>query len=63
LIFSSKESLFFSSDPFAALWPFISIVSAVIVLVIGILIFEKRQKAAKKNAVVEDEVIDNATDP
>jgi hypothetical protein len=50
-------------DPFAALWPFLGIVSTVLVLVVIILIYEKRQKLARKAGVVEDEVNDNANDP
>ena len=50
-------------DRLAALWPFIGIVSVVLVLVIVILIFEKRQKSAKKAAIHEDDEHDQATDP
>ncbi|CAF3709959.1 unnamed protein product [Rotaria sp. Silwood1] len=49
-------------DRLAALWPFIGIVSVVLVLVIIILIFEKRQKSNKKNSSDDDEQ-DQANDP
>ncbi|CAF3756401.1 unnamed protein product [Rotaria sp. Silwood1] len=50
------------NDRLAALWPFIGIVSVVLVLVIIILIFEKRQKSNKKNSSDDDEQ-DQANDP
>jgi len=50
-------------DPLAALWPFIGIVTAVLILVVIILLYEKRQRAAKKAAAAEDEGTDNANDP
>ncbi|CAF1361352.1 unnamed protein product [Rotaria sordida] len=49
-------------DRLAALWPFIGIVSVVLVLVIVILIFEKRQKSNKKTSTDDDEQ-DQANDP
>jgi len=50
-------------DRLAALWPFIGIVSIVLVLVIIILIFEKRQKSNKKPAITDDDEPDHASDP
>ncbi|CAF3046551.1 unnamed protein product [Rotaria sp. Silwood2] len=49
-------------DRLAALWPFIGIVSVVLVLVIIILIFEKRQKSNKKTSTDDDEQ-DQVNDP
>jgi hypothetical protein len=53
----------FLLDPLVALWPFLGIVTAVLILVTGILIYERRQRAAKKAAALEDEVNDSANDP
>ncbi|CAF3247251.1 unnamed protein product [Rotaria socialis] len=50
-------------DRLAPLWPFLGIVGTVSVLVIVILIFEKRQKPARKAAGTEDEEHDHAKDP
>ena len=51
-------------DPYAALWPFIGIVSTVLVLITIILFYEHRQKVAKKAAAAaNEEVIDNLNDP
>ena len=59
----ASHASFILPDRLAALWPFIGIVSVVLVLVIVILIFEKRQKSAKKAAIHEDDEHDQATDP
>lgn len=65
--FIDNQSFFrlpFSSDRFAALLPFIGIVSTVIILVIGILLLEKHQKAKKKAAAAADEgTLDQANNP
>ncbi|CAF1082902.1 unnamed protein product [Rotaria magnacalcarata] len=50
-------------DRLAPLWPFIGIVGTVALLVIVILIFEKRQKPARKAAGTEDEEHNRAKDP
>jgi len=50
-------------DRLAALWPFIGIVSGVLVLVVIILAFEKRQKSARKARTAEDDENDHAKDP
>jgi len=47
-------------DPYAALWPFLGIVSTVLVLIVIILLFEKRQKDAKKKAAAQ---ADDANNP
>jgi uncharacterized membrane protein len=62
-IISRKNFFGFLLDPLVALWPFLCIVSAVLILVTVILIYEKRQRAAKKAAALEDEVNDSANDP
>jgi hypothetical protein len=50
-------------DRLAALWPFVGILSVVLVLVIIILIFEKRQKSNKKTTTTDDDEHDHANDP
>ncbi len=59
----NKSFVSVSIDRLAALWPFIGIVSIVLVLVIIILIFEKRQKTNKKSSPTDDDEQDRASDP
>jgi len=50
-------------DKLAELWPFLGIVTVVLVLVTIILIFEKRQKSNKKSATTDEDEHDHASDP
>jgi len=49
-------------DRLAALWPFIGILSIVLVLVIIIIIFERRQKSNTKSVPADDDEQDQAND-